>query len=164
MGAICFEPQVRLGVPSRTACARPQRNLCRANERGKVIEHGDAGGRRPGGARSGRLCVRGRHSKWRIRPALPTLEREKPGRPVLVTGGPSLADVYDKQAASMKGYAYSPALTNAHLTWTAAALNKFLTSPQTDVPGTKMPFAGLSDPGQRADVIAYLTQLAQAQK
>jgi cytochrome c len=78
--------------------------------------------------------------------------------------GPSLADVYGKPAASMKGYAYSPALINAHLTWTAAALNKFLTSPQTDVPGTKMPFAGLADPAQRADVIAYLAQLAQAHK
>ncbi len=78
--------------------------------------------------------------------------------------GPSLADVYGKPAASMKGYAYSPALTNAHLTWTANALNKFLTSPLTDVPGTKMPFAGLSDPTQRADVIAYLAQLASTQK
>ena len=78
--------------------------------------------------------------------------------------GPSLANVYGKPAASVKGYAYSPALTNAHLTWTAAALDKFLTAPQTDVPGTKMPFAGLADPGQRADVIAYLAQLAQAQK
>lgn len=78
--------------------------------------------------------------------------------------GPSLADVYGKPAAGMKGYAYSPALTNAHLTWTADALNKFLTSPQTDVPGTKMPFAGLSDPTQRADVIAYLAQLAGTQK
>ena len=78
--------------------------------------------------------------------------------------GPSLADVYGKPAAGMKGYAYSPALTNAHITWTAEALNKFLTSPQTDVPGTKMPYAGLSDATQRGDVIAYLAQLAQAQK
>jgi cytochrome c len=84
-----------------------------------------------------------------------------PGVPLF---GPSLADVYGKPAASVKGYAYSPALTNAHLTWSAEALNKFLTSPQTDVPGTKMPFAGLSDPAQRADVIAYLAQLAQAHK
>ncbi|HVE22434.1 MAG TPA: c-type cytochrome [Acidocella sp.] len=78
--------------------------------------------------------------------------------------GPSLASVYGKPAARMKGYAYSPALTNAHLTWTADTLNKFLTSPQSDVPGTKMPFAGLSDPTQRADVIAYLAQLAGPQK
>jgi cytochrome c len=78
--------------------------------------------------------------------------------------GPSLADVYGKPAASVKGYAYSPALMKAHLTWTPAALDKFLTSPQTDVPGTKMPYAGLSDPTQRADVIAYLAQLSQAHK
>jgi cytochrome c len=78
--------------------------------------------------------------------------------------GPSLADVYGKPAASVKGYAYSPALMKAHLTWTAAALNKFLTSPQTDVPGTKMPYAGLSDPTQRADVIAYMAQLSQTHK
>jgi cytochrome c len=85
-------------------------------------------------------------------------------KPGVALFGPSLADVYGKPAAGMKGYAYSPALTNAHLTWTADALDKFLTAPQTDVPGTKMPFAGLSDPAQRADVIAYLAQLAQAQK
>jgi cytochrome c len=78
--------------------------------------------------------------------------------------GPSLADVYGKPAASVKGYSYSPALTDAHLTWTADALDKFLTAPQTDVPGTKMPFAGLSDAAQRADVIAYLAQLATTQK
>ncbi len=75
--------------------------------------------------------------------------------------GPTLAAVYGKPAASIAGYSYSPALTNAHLVWTAAALDKFLTAPQTDVPGTKMPFAGLSDPQQRQDVIAYLAQLAQ---
>jgi cytochrome c len=74
--------------------------------------------------------------------------------------GPSLATVYGKPAASVAGYAYSPALKGAHLTWTDAALDKFLTAPQTDVPGTKMPFAGLPDAQQRQDVIAYLAQLA----
>jgi cytochrome c len=75
--------------------------------------------------------------------------------------GPSLAAVYGKPAAGVAGYSYSPALTKAHLVWNAAALDKFLTAPQTVVPGTKMPFAGLSDPQQRQDVIAYLAQLAQ---
>ncbi len=78
--------------------------------------------------------------------------------------GPSLADVYGKPAASMKGYSYSPALAGAKLVWTADALDKFLTAPMTDVPGTKMPFAGLPDPTQRADVIAYLAQLAKAHR
>ncbi len=75
--------------------------------------------------------------------------------------GPSLAVVYGKPAGGTKGYAYSQALLNAHLTWDDATLDKFIASPQTDVPGTRMPFAGLSDPAQRADLIAYLAQLAQ---
>ena len=73
--------------------------------------------------------------------------------------GPSLAGVYDKPAASVPGYQYSPALVAAKLVWNDATLDKFLTSPQSDVPGTKMPFAGMTDAGQRADVIAYLATL-----
>jgi len=73
--------------------------------------------------------------------------------------GPSLAGVYNKPAASVAGYAYSPALVAAKLVWNAATLDKFLTAPQSFVPGTKMPFAGIADAGQRADVIAYLATL-----
>ncbi len=73
--------------------------------------------------------------------------------------GPSLATIYASKAASVANYSYSPALTNANITWTDAALDKFLTAPQTDVPGTKMPFAGIADAQQRQDVIAYLAQL-----
>ena len=40
--------------------------------------------------------------------------------------------------------------------WTFAALNKWITNPRADVPGTSMTFAGLSRDKQRADVIAYL--------
>ncbi len=73
--------------------------------------------------------------------------------------GPSLAGIYGAPAASTAGYKFSAALTGAHLVWTADALNKLLTAPQSDVPGTKMPYAGLPDAGQRADVIAYLATL-----
>ncbi len=73
--------------------------------------------------------------------------------------GPSLAGVYNKPAAATAGFQFSPALTSAHLVWNAAALDKFLAGPQSDVPGTKMPYAGLPDAGQRADVIAYLASL-----
>jgi cytochrome c len=73
--------------------------------------------------------------------------------------GPSLAGIYNKPAAATAGYQFSPALTSAHLVWNAATLDKFLAGPQSDVPGTKMPYAGLPDAGQRADVIAYLATL-----
>jgi cytochrome c len=75
--------------------------------------------------------------------------------------GPSLAGVYGKPAAAGAGYQYSPALKGAHLVWNDATLAKFLTSPQSAVPGTKMPFAGLPDAGQRADVIAYLASISK---
>lgn len=41
-------------------------------------------------------------------------------------------------------------------TWTYENLDAFLADPKGYVPGTKMSFAGLRRPGERADVIAYL--------
>jgi cytochrome c len=81
-----------------------------------------------------------------------------PGAPGI---GPYLAGIYNKPAASTPGYQFSSALIAAHLTWNAPTLDKFLTSPQAAVPGTKMPYAGLPDAGQRADVIAYLASLTR---
>jgi cytochrome c len=75
--------------------------------------------------------------------------------------GPSLAGVYGKPAAAGTSYAYSAALKGAHLVWNDATLDKFLTSPQAAVPGTKMPYAGLPDAGQRADVVAYLASISK---
>ncbi|WP_298283087.1 cytochrome c family protein [Acidocella sp.] len=74
--------------------------------------------------------------------------------------GPSLAGVYGQPAAAQGNYDYSSAMKNSHLTWNDATLNKFLAAPQATVPGTKMPYAGLTDAGQRADVIAYLASIA----
>jgi cytochrome c len=70
--------------------------------------------------------------------------------------GPSLAGIVGKPAASTAGYDFSPALQAAKLTWTPAELDTFLAAPQSTVPGTKMPYMGLTDSTQRADVEAYL--------
>ncbi len=70
--------------------------------------------------------------------------------------GPSLAGIVGKPAASTPGYDFSPALKAAKLTWTPAELDTFLAAPQSTVPGTKMPYMGLTDATQRADVEAYL--------
>lgn len=75
--------------------------------------------------------------------------------------GPTLAGVYGKPAASTPGFKFSPALKSAHIVWTATALNKFLANPQGDVPGTKMPYMGMANAADRADVIAYLASLRQ---
>jgi cytochrome c len=43
-------------------------------------------------------------------------------------------------------------------TWTYEELDAFLASPRTHVPGTKMTFAGLPNPKDRADLIAWLRE------
>ena len=73
--------------------------------------------------------------------------------------GPNLFGVVGKMSGAATGYMYSPAMTNAKLTWDNANLNAFLAGPQKKVPGTKMGFPGFSDPSEQADVIAYLASL-----
>jgi cytochrome c len=50
-------------------------------------------------------------------------------------------------------------MKSANITWDAKALDAYLADPQKAVPGNQMPFSGITDPKQRADVIAYLATL-----
>ena len=70
--------------------------------------------------------------------------------------GPSLPGIYGKPAATREGYRYSDELSQSGLVWDAATLDAFLAAPKQRVPGTKMPFRGLSDPADRAQVIALI--------
>jgi cytochrome c len=69
--------------------------------------------------------------------------------------GPRHRGVVGRRAGSVTDYSYSKALMTSGLTWDEATLDRWLTNPSALVPGTKM-FFQLSDPQQRADVIAYL--------
>jgi cytochrome c len=75
--------------------------------------------------------------------------------------GPDLYGVVDRPVASVKGFNYTPALKAKGGKWTFAALNKWITNPRGDVPGTAMTFAGISNEKQRADLIAYLDTLSK---
>lgn len=70
--------------------------------------------------------------------------------------GPSLHGVVGRQAGSLLGYAYSPAMRQSGLQWNEANLRAFLHAPDTVVPGTRMRFWGLSDDAHLTDLIAYL--------
>lgn len=70
--------------------------------------------------------------------------------------GPNLHGVVGRKAGTAANYNYSDAVKNAGFTWDAAHLEKWLSGPQADLPGTKMTFPGLKDPKDRTDVIAYL--------
>lgn len=56
------------------------------------------------------------------------------------------------------GFAFSDALSKIGGTWNWDSLSHWLSSPKAMAPGTKMTFAGLSDPQERANVIAYLNK------
>ena len=74
--------------------------------------------------------------------------------------GPDLYGVVGRPVASVPGFNYTAALKAKGGTWTFDALNKWLTDPRADVPGTAMTFAGIANEKQRADVIAYLNTLS----
>ncbi|HYZ48155.1 MAG TPA: cytochrome c family protein, partial [Sphingomonas sp.] len=46
--------------------------------------------------------------------------------------------------------------------WTYEQLDRFLTAPARAVPGTKMGFAGIRNPRERAHVIAFLATLGSS--
>jgi cytochrome c len=70
--------------------------------------------------------------------------------------GPNLHGVFGRKAASVPGFTYSDALKATGWTWDAAKIDTWITDPKADLPGVKMTFAGLKDPKDRTDVIAYL--------
>jgi len=70
--------------------------------------------------------------------------------------GPNLWDILGEPIGQGKGFAFSEALAKHGGTWNWDNLSQWLTSPRTFAPGTKMTFAGLSNPQDRADVEAFL--------
>jgi cytochrome c len=73
--------------------------------------------------------------------------------------GPSLKGVVGRKAGSFPSFRYSRAMKNATISWDEKALDAYLTEPQKLVPGNLMPFSGVADAKQRADLIAYLATL-----
>ena len=78
--------------------------------------------------------------------------------------GPNLWDVLGEPVGQGKGFAFSDALSKKGGSWKWDNLSQWLTSPKAFAPGTKMTFAGLSNPQDRADVIAFLNQHSDAPK
>jgi cytochrome c len=78
--------------------------------------------------------------------------------------GPGLWDVVERKKAGHEGYDYSAAMKEKGGTWTYEDLDHFLESPKGYVKGTKMAFAGISSPQERANVIAYLHSLSDSPK
>ncbi|MEK6638974.1 MAG: cytochrome c family protein [Pseudomonadota bacterium] len=70
--------------------------------------------------------------------------------------GPSLHGIIGRTAGQTVGFNYSAANKSSGVVWKEEAMFEYLEAPQKFMKGTKMAFAGLKKPQDRADVIAYL--------
>lgn len=70
--------------------------------------------------------------------------------------GPRHCGLVGRRAGSIEGFEYSPAMKKSGIVWNAKTLDRFLADPMKTVPGTTMTYAGVPDPQERADLVAYL--------
>jgi cytochrome c len=73
--------------------------------------------------------------------------------------GPNLVGVVGRQAGTLSGFHYSRAMRQSGIKWNAKSLDRYIANPQGEIPGNRMPFAGIQDPEQRAAVVRYLSTL-----
>jgi cytochrome c len=70
--------------------------------------------------------------------------------------GPDLHGVFGRRAGTLENFRYSPALKRSAITWTAQSLDDYIADPQKAVPANRMPYSGMPDARDRADVIGYM--------
>jgi cytochrome c2 len=75
--------------------------------------------------------------------------------------GPSLHGIFSRKAGELTDFRYSPAMKRSGVSWTPEALDKYLADPQAFIPANRMPYAGMSNAADRADLIAYLQKATQ---
>jgi cytochrome c len=71
--------------------------------------------------------------------------------------GPQLQGVYGRTSGTVQNFEYSAALKKAQIVWDEKSLEKWLTDPDSFVPGNDMDFL-VSKPQERQDLIGYLKQ------
>jgi cytochrome c len=76
--------------------------------------------------------------------------------------GPNLWAALGKPHGHVPGFAYSDALKGTPGVWDWNSMSEWLANPKKYAPGTKMTFAGLSNPQDRANVIAFLNSKSSA--
>lgn len=78
--------------------------------------------------------------------------------------GPRHMGLFGRKAGSLPDYNnYSTALKNSGIVWNEQTLDQWLQGPSKMVPGTHMIFAGVADPQERADIIAYLKEATKTE-
>jgi len=75
--------------------------------------------------------------------------------------GPGLQGLFGRRAGALENYYYSPVLSDSRIVWNADTLNAFIADPQAAIPLNRMPYSGMPDPQDRADLIEYLMRASQ---
>jgi cytochrome c len=70
--------------------------------------------------------------------------------------GPNLRGVFGRKSAALDDFRYSGPMQRANVLWDEVNLRDYLIDPQGKVKGNRMPYAGLSDPEDAEDIVAYL--------
>jgi len=73
--------------------------------------------------------------------------------------GPGLRGVFGRHAGERDDFRYSPALKRSGIIWTPETMNDFLADPQKMVPANRMPYDGVPNDRDRADLIMYMLQV-----
>lgn len=78
--------------------------------------------------------------------------------------GPSLNGILGRQAGTIEGFNYSPAMKAAGeegMVWTATTIDEYLQNPREYIPRNKMVLANIRSADERANVIAYLATFSE---
>ncbi|AWJ83632.1 cytochrome C [Azospirillum sp. TSH58] len=71
--------------------------------------------------------------------------------------GPTLHGLFGRKAGTVDTYAnYSEGLKASGIAWDAKTLDPYLANPKAVIADSRMAFAGVAKPEDRADLIAYL--------
>lgn len=72
--------------------------------------------------------------------------------------GPVLNGLMGRKSGTIEGFNYSDANKNSGITWDEASFTNYIKDPRAAMPGNKMAFAGVKDPEDVKDLIAFLMQ------
>ncbi|MCK4866518.1 MAG: c-type cytochrome, partial [Alphaproteobacteria bacterium] len=79
--------------------------------------------------------------------------------------GPTLYGVFGRLAGTVEGYPYSDALVGTDIIWTEENIDRlFAEGPDQFTPGSKMPLQRMTEPRDRAELIAYLKRITDSER